>query len=82
MKTVWMLTEEYNDYDQYGEYFLDVFETKPSREQLAEVINILPNSEEMTRLLEGGGRSYRYEHQWYFLREIPLKKGGRSVDSV
>lgn len=82
MKTVWILTEEYNGYDQYGEYFLDVFETKPSREQLAEVINILPDSKEMTRLLEGGGRSHKYEDQWYFLKEFPLKKGGRSVDSV
>ena len=82
IKTVWILTEEYNDYDHYGEYFsygesfLDVFETKPSKEELAKIVKIPPDSEEMVHLLAGGGRSHKDEDQWYFLREIPLKKGG------
>lgn len=31
---VWILTTEYNDYDQYGEYFLQAFASKPTPEQL------------------------------------------------
>lgn len=31
---VWVLTEEVNDYNQYGEYFLAVFKEKPTLEDL------------------------------------------------
>ena len=31
---VWVLTEEVNDYNQYGEYFLAVFKEKPTLEEL------------------------------------------------
>lgn len=31
---VWVLTEEVNDYNQYGEYFLAVFREKPTLEEL------------------------------------------------
>lgn len=28
-KNCWVLTQEYNDYAQYGEYYVCVFEEKP-----------------------------------------------------
>ena len=31
---VWVLTEEYNDYDQHGEYFLAVFKDEPTTADL------------------------------------------------
>jgi hypothetical protein len=34
MTYVWILTEEYNDYDQHGEYFLAVFKKEPTEEDL------------------------------------------------
>ena len=32
---IFILTEEYNAYDQYGEYFIAAFKHKPTPEQLA-----------------------------------------------
>ncbi len=34
MKYVWVLTEEYNEYDQHGEYFLAVFKDEPTEKDL------------------------------------------------
>jgi len=34
MTKVWVLTEEYNDYDQHGEYYLAVFKREPMEEDL------------------------------------------------
>jgi hypothetical protein len=31
---VWILTEEYNEHDQHGEYFVAIFKNKPTVEQL------------------------------------------------
>jgi len=31
---VWILTSEYNDYDQHGEYFEAVFAQKPTLQQI------------------------------------------------
>lgn len=73
MKTVWILTEEHNDYDQHGEYFLEIFEVKPTTQQLIEAG---VEESRTAHVLSGGGRiqtaSY-YDNQWYYLREHTLK---------
>jgi len=69
MTTVWILTEEYNEYDQHGEYFLAVFKEKPTIEKLMKFIG---DEEEAKHVLAGGGNRRGNEGQWYFLREEPL----------
>lgn len=40
--TVWILTCEYNDYDQHGEYFVEVFYKEPSEFLLTDAgVNIM-----------------------------------------
>lgn len=34
--SIWVLLEEYNDYDQHGEYFVHAWNHKPSKEELSE----------------------------------------------
>lgn len=64
--TVWILTEEYNDYDQHGEYFVAVFADKPTTEQLNfyEIYEI----GDTDRLLKDGYTSNDYHR--YNLREF------------
>lgn len=64
-KKVWILTEEHNQYDQYGEYFLAVFAEKPTSEKLKKHG---VHESEIEHVLNGGGRK-KYEDQWYYLRE-------------
>lgn len=64
MKTVWILTEEYNDYDQHGEYYVAAFQDQPTIEQL---MKIGMNEETALHVQNGGGR-IKYDHQWYNLR--------------
>ena len=66
---VYVLTEEYNAYDQYGEYFLNVFKDKPTVEQLMELLGI--NKSGAEHVLKGGGRIKR-EDQWYILTEYDI----------
>ena len=70
MKLFWItvLTEEYNQYDQYGEYYLAVFKNKPTLEQL---MKFDMNEQGAQHVLNGGGRQ-KYEDQWYNLREEDL----------
>ena len=65
---VWVLTYEINEYDQDGEYFLAVFENKPTEDILAKYI---PNATATTLkyILDIGGREDR-EYKWYYLREL------------
>lgn len=67
--TVWILTEEHNQYDQYGEYFIEAFKNKPNPEQLKGL-----SIDEMTiqHVLNGGGRQ-KSEDRWFYLREKELK---------
>jgi hypothetical protein len=72
MNKFWLLTEEYNEYYQHGEYFVAAFATKPTAEQLAK--HIKPYTTPIDALLEsGGGRSCRMEDHWYNLREEVLQ---------
>jgi hypothetical protein len=62
--SVWILTEEYNEYDQHGEYFVAVWANKPTIEQLRE--RIPRNDEQLEHILNGGGRKGVEDH-WYYL---------------
>lgn len=68
--TVWILTYEYNDYDQYGEYFQAVFINKPSAQQL---IDEGVPEHSIAHVLEGGGQSFNKQDYWYYLREVAPK---------
>ncbi len=65
---VWILTEEYNQYDQYGEYYLAAFRDKPT---LAQLIKLDMSEQEAQHVLNGGGRQ-KNEDQWYNLKEEEL----------
>lgn len=66
MKKVWVLTEDYNDYNQYGEYFVAVFFTLPTHEEL---IAVGVHEDMCEHVLSGGGR-IKYEDRWYNLSEV------------
>ena len=68
--TVWILTEEHNEYDQYGEYFIKAFRLKPTHQQLSECG--VPTNR-LRHTLNGGGR-VDYERSWFFLKEIDLSE--------
>jgi hypothetical protein len=66
----WILTEEYNDYDQHGEYFVAWFPEKPTTEELSKYFDEDTSKHILTG---GGGRrqlGLRWEEHWYFLKEI------------
>jgi hypothetical protein len=75
-QSIWVLTEEYNDYDQHGEYFVHAWTHKPSREEL--VSQGVESSrakckDYLALVLSGGGRitvGEYWENQWYRLKEI------------
>lgn len=63
---VWLLTKEYNDYDQHGEYFVAVFADKPTKEQL---VGFDVSEELIEHVLAGGGR-VDSEYEWFNLKQI------------
>lgn len=65
---MWVLTKEYNDYDQHGEYFVDVFYTIPTRTELATATGFSENDNMITHILNGGGRLDN-DYDWYYLRQ-------------
>lgn len=68
---VWILTSEYNDYDQHGEYFEAIYGSKPTAEQLMKDHDM--SADDAAHVLSGGGRR-NHEHQWFWLREqVPTK---------
>lgn len=68
-----LLTFKVNDYDQYGEYFIAWFPTKPTFEQLCELITKNQSGMEFHKYVEhvlnGGGR-IGTEFIWYILQKI------------
>jgi len=76
-ETVWIITEEFNQYDQYGEYFVCAFKTKPTVEELVGAGFDLSEAEFLQST--GGGR-IGTEDSWYSLREIPF--GERLLDGI
>ena len=67
---VWVLTEEVNDYDQHGEYFIKVWSHKPSNKELVGYVcgHNWENEEAYEHVLNGGGRR-NFEYNWYHLIE-------------
>lgn len=64
--SIWVLTKEYNDYNQHGEYYVAAFKEKPSTEMIKTIINC---SDDMAAwILSGGGRE-GIEDVWYNLIE-------------
>lgn len=70
MRSVWILTREENQYDQYGEYFDAVFFKFPSKEDLLKTG--LPASV-VEHVLTKGGRIGR-EDTWWELTEYKEPK--------
>jgi len=71
MKTVWIITEEYNEYDQHGQYFIAWFSEKPTVEQITKCLDCDDNT--AIHVANGGGRrvfGVRHEDQWYHLKEV------------
>jgi len=69
--TLWLLTTEYNDYDQYGEYFVELYSEFPTYDQLKEA-GVDSKSLERVKTL-GGGRSDKMEDQWWHLKRYQPK---------
>ena len=63
---LWILTEEYNEYDQHGGYFATAWASKPSVEDVAKATGTI--GERAEHIWSGGGR-VKYENQWYNLFE-------------
>lgn len=65
---MWIITEEVNDYNQCGEYFVAAFDNKPTFQELKK---LLPYENDVTigKLTRGGGRQ-EVEDVWYYLTEV------------
>ena len=79
--TCWVLTREHNEYDQMGEYFVAVFQEKPTFQQLeppvAEWACTLPDSPKIDHvvgnLIRTGGDRIKTENTWFHLKEIAFQ---------
>lgn len=68
---MWILTEEYNDYDQHGQYFLDAWVERPSHDQLVVALlaaGYTATDEFVEHTQKGGGRIHQ-EYSWVHLFE-------------
>ena len=63
---IWILTSEYNDYNQYGVYFIKAYKDKPTIGMLQEDIG--RTADYCEHVLSGGGR-IDYENAWFYLQE-------------
>lgn len=66
--SVWVLTSQYNDYDQHGEYLVKVYFSKPTEEELAKEVSD-PQLREWC-LTKGGGRPSAAYDKWFHLNEV------------
>ncbi len=66
---VWVLTEEHNAYDQYGEYFVAVFASVPHHSELTK--HGVPQNR-LRHVLNGGGR-FGAENSWFYLHRHEIK---------
>jgi len=68
MKNCWILTKQYNDYNQHGEYFCCAFEEKPTVNQLMQHIDC--NIETARSIIDGNGKGrINNEYMWYLLKK-------------
>ena len=67
--SVWVLTSEVNEYDQFGEYFEHAWPYKPTKEEVEE--HVQGKSEDYINwIYSGGGRTRKYEYKWYHFYEV------------
>lgn len=76
--TVWVLTRVHNDHDQHGEYFEQVFATKPDAYMLVDYIkgyHTMPSElvKAALHLAERGGGRIGNEDVWFFLHAVQPK---------
>ena len=75
--TIWVLTEEYNDYGQYGEYFVAAFKVKPTIKELQKLCEVDKKTAE--HIWNGGQRktgkenNVCYDYNWHLLKEYNLE---------
>ena len=81
-KTVYVLTCEYNDYDQYGRYFCCVFDKKPTVAELAPILTefggYLPTDMGkaialVQHYLDNKGRTSDNEGMWFNLERVNVR---------
>ncbi len=70
MKTVWVLTESYNDYDQHGDYLVTVFSNKPTIEDFNNLSGWNITESYYNHLINNGGGRLEWENSWYFLSKL------------
>ena len=73
MAEIWVLTSEYNDYDQHGEYFIAAFYGKPSAADLMKEAEV---SDKLAEHIAAGGGRIDAEYQWFYLRKYELAATG------
>jgi len=67
---IWVLTSEYNEYGQEGDYFICAWKNKPTHKQLKNILSTT-DIELVEHVLSGGGRKGT-EFMWYNLIEYTL----------
>lgn len=71
-KSVWVLTNEYNDYDQHGEYFVAVFGDPPTLENLSTFVTGYYVNDAYLKHVKAGGGRLEDEDVWWNLNEEKL----------
>ena len=79
--TCWVLTREHNEYDQMGEYFVAVFQGKPTFQQVEPPVAEWARDDSdspklghiVGNLLRKGGGRIKDEYTWFFLKEIAFQ---------
>ena len=66
-KPIWIVTREWNLYDQMGSYFVAAYFEKPTFQELKELIK--EDDVTVGKLTRGGGRQ-KWEDDWYNLEEV------------
>ncbi len=69
---LWILTCTYNEYNQYGDYFVTAWTSKPTAMQVQEILvrEAIPATQDnIEHILTGGGRRSDAEDFWYNLDE-------------
>ncbi len=67
---IWVITEEFNDYNQHGGYFVCAFDHSPTYDDL---ITAGFSKGYALRILSGGGR-FDDEYHWFEINEVAFGK--------
>ena len=81
MASVWILTRETHQYDQGGEYFVAAFAERPSVGLMAEVLGEVGvqtksfmDAYVLVEHVRAGGGRRGDEEEWFYLREVALRR--------